>query len=432
MSTLKHKTKIAVDIVEQLEQKIRNQVWQAGQCLPPIRQLASELGVSPNTVAAAYSKLRDTGLVIADGRRGTKVAPSPSFQDFATQLPQGLIDIASGNIVRAHLPQPEPAWLAQQSNQVTYDVTGNDEQLLALMRTWLSSQQLPVQELGVFAGTLDVLSLALRSRLTAGMKVWVEDPCWPPILALLQQLRLRPVPLLVDQEGCTLPLPESQVRAVILTLRAHNPTGSNLSAKRWQQWQELLEQQTQTLVLFDDYWGPLAASNLPPLVPLTNPYLYILSVSKFLGPDLRLALVNGSRDLVQDLQRQQALSTRWVSLWLQSLAAHLWDVSVSQGHLAQAKAYYQQQQSLFQLALNAQGIHLAKAEGLNSWLPVKDEARTLQALAAQGWGAQAGFAFRLKSSPAIRISLGHLNQKQIYSLAEALSHSFQATKSLWI
>ncbi len=45
-----------------------------GQRLPPIRQLADELGVAPGTVARAYGDLETAGIVVTDRARGTFVA----------------------------------------------------------------------------------------------------------------------------------------------------------------------------------------------------------------------------------------------------------------------------------------------------------------------------------------------------------------------
>lgn len=45
--------------------------------LPPIRQLAGDLGVAPNTVARAYRELEVDGFVRSRGRRGTTVIGTP-------------------------------------------------------------------------------------------------------------------------------------------------------------------------------------------------------------------------------------------------------------------------------------------------------------------------------------------------------------------
>lgn len=49
----------------------------AGERLPPIRALATELDVSTNTVARAYRELINAGIAEAAGRRGTRITTSP-------------------------------------------------------------------------------------------------------------------------------------------------------------------------------------------------------------------------------------------------------------------------------------------------------------------------------------------------------------------
>ena len=431
MNTLNHTASLSVEIVQQLKQKIQSGEWAAGVSLPPIRQLASELGVSPNTVALAYNQLKAAGLVQTDGRRGTQVAFKPTHMDLAPVIPSGLIDLASGNVNARYIPQPAPRWLKQQSNATGYDANGDDPQLLDLMRTWLQQQAIPVQALAVFSGTLEVMGLALRTQLCAGDAVWVEDPCWPPVLDLLKQLRLVAIPLPVDAEGCSVPQPNSKIKAVILTLRAQNPTGVSFNHTRWQAWQNLLKQQPQTLVLLDDYWGVLAQQSLADLT-MRNPCLYILSVSKFLGPDLRVTLVNGNANLIADLQYQQALSTRWVSLWLQRLTAHLWQTRLV-STLASARHFYAAQQRQFQQHLQQQGIMLPiQGEGINCWLPVNNEAQVIQHLSLNGWAAQAGQAFRTQAPPGIRLSLSNLNATQMQAFAAVLKQSLSQHKRAWV
>lgn len=45
-----------------------------GTRLPPVRTLATDLGLAANTVARAYRELEEAGLVETAGRRGTVVA----------------------------------------------------------------------------------------------------------------------------------------------------------------------------------------------------------------------------------------------------------------------------------------------------------------------------------------------------------------------
>jgi len=56
--------------------QIRDGRLPAGSRLPPVRRLAEELTLAPNTVARAYRELETAGLVETAGRRGTVVAAS--------------------------------------------------------------------------------------------------------------------------------------------------------------------------------------------------------------------------------------------------------------------------------------------------------------------------------------------------------------------
>lgn len=66
-------------IADQLREFIECGNLRPGDALPTVRQLASDLGVAPNTVARAYTDLQDVGWLTSDGRRGTRVArPTPA------------------------------------------------------------------------------------------------------------------------------------------------------------------------------------------------------------------------------------------------------------------------------------------------------------------------------------------------------------------
>lgn len=73
MNSLYAKGGGAVQIAEQIAARIKDGALRPGELLPPVRQLAAELEVNPNTVASAYARLRDAGLVATRGRAGTVV-----------------------------------------------------------------------------------------------------------------------------------------------------------------------------------------------------------------------------------------------------------------------------------------------------------------------------------------------------------------------
>jgi DNA-binding transcriptional regulator YhcF (GntR family) len=58
---------------EQIAGFIATGLLQAGQRLPPVRQVAADLGLAGGTVARAYRELAQAGLVEGGGRHGTLV-----------------------------------------------------------------------------------------------------------------------------------------------------------------------------------------------------------------------------------------------------------------------------------------------------------------------------------------------------------------------
>ncbi|NPV71595.1 MAG: GntR family transcriptional regulator [Firmicutes bacterium] len=65
-----------LQVKRQIEQKIRLGIWQKGMRLPTERQLARELGISRNTVSAAYWELESEGVITSRQGRGTFVSES--------------------------------------------------------------------------------------------------------------------------------------------------------------------------------------------------------------------------------------------------------------------------------------------------------------------------------------------------------------------
>jgi GntR family transcriptional regulator len=71
------KIPIYVQIIDQVKHGIVGGELQPGSQLPPIRDLAAELGVNFTTVARAYRLLDEDGLISTQHGRGTYILPQP-------------------------------------------------------------------------------------------------------------------------------------------------------------------------------------------------------------------------------------------------------------------------------------------------------------------------------------------------------------------
>lgn len=69
---------IYLQIRSQIVQAVASGELEAGDALPSVRSLASDLGVNMHTVNKAYAVLRDEGYVIMRGRSGAYIADRPS------------------------------------------------------------------------------------------------------------------------------------------------------------------------------------------------------------------------------------------------------------------------------------------------------------------------------------------------------------------
>jgi DNA-binding transcriptional regulator YhcF (GntR family) len=68
---------VSTQLRDAIARRIRSGRLGPGERLPPVRDLATELGLAPNTVAKAYRALESDGLLVGRGRRGTFVADEP-------------------------------------------------------------------------------------------------------------------------------------------------------------------------------------------------------------------------------------------------------------------------------------------------------------------------------------------------------------------
>jgi DNA-binding transcriptional MocR family regulator len=420
----------AADISASIERAVGEGVLEPGQLLPPMRELATTLGVNPNTVAAAYRTLRERGVIETHGRRGSRVRPRPattSREKVRLDVPAGVRDLADGNPDPALLPALAGAFAAaaERSDRepVLYGADPVDPELARLARAALDADGVAAGPLAVASGSLDAVERVLVAHLRPGDGVAVEDPGWGRSLDLVPALGLRTVPVGVDDEG---PLPEdlraaleAGARAVLVTCRAHNPTGASVSAPRARALRAVLADHSGTLLVEDDHGHGIVGLPLHPLAGVTRHWAFVRSVAKAYGPDLRLAVLTGDDVTVDRVGGRLRLGPGWVSLLTQRAVARLWaDGAVDAA--AVAAAYRQRRETLI-AALAERGVAAHGREGMNVWVPVPDETGAVSRLLHAGWAVTPGARFRLRAAPGIRITVSTLTPEEVEPLAAAVA-----------
>ena len=72
---------IWLQLTEQLTRRIITGVYPPGSRLPPVRELAAQAGVNPNTMQRALAQLEQDGLAVADRTAGRLVTEDTSVLD---------------------------------------------------------------------------------------------------------------------------------------------------------------------------------------------------------------------------------------------------------------------------------------------------------------------------------------------------------------
>ncbi|BBH64259.1 GntR family transcriptional regulator [Actinoplanes sp. OR16] len=424
----------AAEISASIEAGVLRGDWVSGAALPPVRVLAGSLHVSPATVAKAYQELRQRGVIETEGRRGTRVRSRPSVAilraDLAPPIPAGVRDLSAGEPDVRLLPALGPALAAVASETGRpqgYASAVTMPELIEAARPRLLAEGVPVAgaAIAVTAGALDSIERLLGAHLRPGDPVAIEDPGWGGLIDLLAALGMRPLPVALDREGMDPAALEealrSGARAVVVTVRAQNPTGAAVSEPRAAALRELLGRHPDVLVIEDDHAAELA--DLPPhcVGPVTRSWGFVRSASKPFGPDLRIAVLAGDETTVARVVGRMRIGMGWVSTITQRLLLRLWrDPQVTELVAEAARSYASRRGALLS-ALLAQGVPAFGETGINVWVPVRDEAQAVAALRDAGFAVAPGSLFRIRSAPGIRITVSSLSAEEIPVLAAAVA-----------
>ncbi len=426
----------AESIAANVEEAISGGALAPGHALPPIRELAGQLGVNANTVAAAYRLLRDRGAVETAGRRGTRVRHRPATTPrslLGLDVPAGARDLSTGNPNPALLPIADARFpQACPGAPLLYGQAPMSPELIDHARATLAADGVPAEHLAVTSGALDGIERALSAHLRPSDRVIVEDPGWANLLDLIAALGLSAEPVRVDDDG---PLVADMARALgrgaralIVTTRAQNPTGAALSAERADALRGLLAGRPDDLLLVeDDHCAGISGAPLHTLAGSTSHWAFVRSASKAYGPDLRLAVMAGDRRTVERVHGRLRLGPGWVSHLLQGLAVSLWADDAAARLIAKAEDGYTGNRVRLCAALAERGLPAHGRSGLNVWIPVPDETVAITRMLTAGWAAAPGTRFRIRTGPGIRVTVADLTESEIDPLADAAAEAVLST-----
>ena len=293
----------------------------------------------------------------------------------------------------------------------------------------LAADGIDTASLTVTGGALDAIERILASWLTPADRVIVEDPGHAVTYDLLAAMGFTTVPVPVDDLGIRPgALADALARgagALIVTPRAQAATGAAWDAGRAAEIAAVLRRHPATGVIEDDHAGPVAGVPAFSACPGRARWVTLRSVSKSLGPDLRVAVVAGDEATITRVAGRQALGTGWVSYQLQEMVADLWSDAAAARTLATAARVYAARGAALRSALAAHGITASGRSGFTCWVPVADEDGVASSLAAAGWAVAPGQRFRIAAPPGVRISFARLAEADAPSFAAEFARALR-------
>ena len=160
--------------------------------------------------------------------------------------------------------------------------------------------------------------------------VGVEQPGYYTIFDTWDHAGVRMIGIETDEHGARPESLESAIRAganaVLLTPRAHNPTGASWTPERLQALGDVLSQYPHVLAIEDDHFGDIAEHQVGSLLAdarVEERVIYIRSFSKSIAPDLRLSVAAARPRLKTLLQEAKSHADGWSSRLLQRVLARV-------------------------------------------------------------------------------------------------------------
>ncbi len=408
---------------------IRSGALPVGSKLPPVRDLAYVLGVSPATVSQAWSELRRHKIIGGRGRNGAWV-----MGDRFAARPERHLSVGNygPDVLNLAIAEPDVALLPSLKDALAHGALAENlnsyERVRILPELEAAVRPSWPYDPGAFLATnggYNAIYTLLHALVPPGAAVAIEDPTALRLLDILEDLDVPILPVECDQDG---PLPHSlatilQQRPVAFLFqpRVHSVTGACMSAERLEALGDLLAG-SDVLIVEDDGVGDVWDT---PRISLGRRFpdrvIHILSYSKTHGPDLRLAVLSGSASIVEQIQSYRSFSSGWSSRILQAAIAWLLQDKATIAVVERARTVYRLRRERLASELAKRRVQIEAGNGLSVFVPVASESYALVTLAARGIAVHAGAKFSTRPTNAIRVATSILREEDVERVADSIA-----------
>lgn len=358
-----------------LADEIRSGTRAPGTPLPGRRTMAAQLGISVNTVDAAYQMLAAEGLAEARPRSGFYVQKTYGMLHSPAARPKTVppspvpvserprFDLSTGSVDTALFParswgRIQKEQLYQRPELLQRGEMQGDESLRVQIARYLSAYRgvdCTPEQIVVGAGIEYLLGCV--AHLFAGGRAAVENPGYSRTRVVLQNSGIDCTLVDIDQGGLSVAgLEASGANLCYLTPSHHFPTGVTMPAPRRAQILAWAAARPGRYILEDDYDSEFRFDTrpLPSLQGMAGPdgpVVYLTTFSKSLAPGIRIACMVLPRDLLARYRQDFAVYANTVSRFeQQTLCAFMADGYFTR-HLARMRLVYKRRMEAFAAAL---------------------------------------------------------------------------------
>ncbi len=419
-----------LQIVDALSDDIASGVLAAGARLPPHRELAYALGMSPNTTSRAYAEGVNRSLLVGEVGRGTFVrapgAPSPLGQSAdLRRATSGPIDLSR------NLPAPGPAArhldraLAELRRGgdlrtlLDYQTDGDPSRHTQAALSWLGRAGIVTgeDEVVITNGAQHGIFCALMAISQPGDLLLVEALSYAPVRVMAERLGLKLATVAMDEGGLR---PDalsdlcksSGANALYVTPTLQSPTTVTMTEDRRRDIAGIARRHDIVLIE-DDVFGLLKPAAPPPITTFApDRAIFITSTSKCIAPGLRVGFVRAPAGIAAAV-RDAVNLTCWMTAPLMTEIATRWILDGSADVLTEQQRQTASRRQRLARSILGDHTFAADAYGLHLWLALpkrwkadafRAEAKRRNVMITEG----AAFAANPAAAPnAVRLCLSH-------------------------
>ncbi len=286
----------------------------AGSKLPPVRELAYRVGVTPGTVARAYSLVTDEGRLVAEVGRGTYVA-SPKRAQAVQDVPLiNDVDESTADFRSSRVPDVGQGLLiddammkvatSHRRRHINYPTDQTDLEAREALVGWLDGIDLGAfssDDITLANGAQNACLLTLMAVLSGPAPVILcEELAYPGVRHAARLLRAKVVGVAMDDDGI---IPEALEHAyrnhggqVLLTVAdVHSPTTITTPMARKKAIAAVARKLNLTIIE-DDCYGTGRSSTPSYRALLPEQAYYISSLTKSISGALRFGFAVAPQD----------------------------------------------------------------------------------------------------------------------------------------